>query len=246
MSIFKILHPVFFLFLVCSLHAQPKHKVLEEGLIKYSISMDGEDEIAHILNNSVMNLYLKNKRSRIDFSVMGGLANFQLIDNVHDNLMTVLMDIPTFYEKTAIRLDAETKFFRRFSKIKSKNQAPSQHSSPIRYYKSKRKKIANYVCYKAVVQLNDKDQIVLYLTDKIHPEVPTELQKPFGELEGFPLAAEMQIDGVVLKVQAEKVQRKSIQLDAFEIPDSYTHKSIEQFMEDIQREMGADTGAIGL
>jgi uncharacterized protein YjhX (UPF0386 family) len=225
--------------------AQNKRAVLQEGSISYTVTMAGDDEIAHIVNNSVMNLYFRNKQSRIDFSVMGGLANFQLIDNNKDDWMTVLMDIPSFYEKTAINLDADAMFFRHFNQTKSTNQSPSK-GIQIEYFKSKRKRIATVSCYKALVKLNSKEQVVLYLTDKIKPDVPTELQKPFGDLKGFPLAAEMRVDGVLIKIEASYIKRQKIHIDAFEVPESYTHKSMEQFMDDIQREMGSDTGAVGL
>ena len=86
----------------------------------------------------------------------------------------------------------------------------------------------------------------MYLTDRIKPEEATELQKPFGDLQGFPLAAEMLVDGVMVKVEAQRIQRQKIHLDAFEIPESYSHKSMEEFLEDLQKQMGADTGAVGL
>ena len=225
--------------------AQNKRVKMQEGSISYTIKMAGADEMAQIVNNSVMNLYLKNKHSRIDFSVMGGLATFQLIDNDQDDWMTVLMDIPSFYEKTAINLDADTKFFRRFHRVKTTNQSPTK-GLQIEYFKSIRKRIANFPCYKAVVKLSNKESVVLYLTDRIKPEEATELQKPFGDLQGFPLAAEMLVDGVMVKVEAQRIQRQKIHLDAFEIPESYSHKSMEEFLEDLQKQMGADTGAVGL
>ncbi len=224
-----------------------KNPNFREGCIKYKVEVDGAEDVSQFINNSVLSLYIKNKNTKMDISIMGGLAHFQLIDNKKDDLFTLLMDVPSFYEKTAISIDENNEFFADINKAGLKNKSPEKQFS-VKYFKSKKKKIANYSCYKAEVSIGgtENDKLILYLTDKLRPEVLSQIEKTIGDVEGFPLGFEMLVDGVRIKVTAVEVVKKSIQTDSFIIPLSYTQKSLDQFKNDIRDKLGEGSATIRL
>lgn len=92
--------------MLTSVSAQKKKAAnFSEGIIQYKIEVEGAPEVSQFVNNSVINVYLKNKDSKMDISIMGGMASFQLINNIKENLFTLMMDVPSFFEKTAVSID---------------------------------------------------------------------------------------------------------------------------------------------
>lgn len=220
----------------------------EEGVIKYKIEIEGMPEAAQFANSSIINLYLKGKDSKMDLSVMGGMASFQLINNMSKNLFTLLMDVPSFYEKTAVSIDEDSDFLQQLKEAGGKNQAPMKEAD-VKYFKNKKQRIAKYPCYKAEVGMGDgsSDKLIVYLTEKLRPTALPQIGEALGSMEGFPLGFEMRVEGMLIKVMAVDVIKENIDEAAFNIPDSYSQKTMDEFKEEIENKMGGNgSGGIGL
>lgn len=232
-----------------SVNAQKKKAPnFKEGIIKYKIEVEGAPEVSQFVNNSIINLYLKDKDSKMDISIMGGMASFQLINNMKDNLFTLLMDVPSFYEKTAVSIDEDSDLFKELKAAKNKNQAPEKEVE-IEYFRGKKKRIAKYACHKAEVGLGagTNEKLTVYLTNKLRPTALSQIEKTIGSFDGFPLGFEMEVEGVLVKVMAVDVLKQSIENTAFEVPESYAKKTMEEFKDEIEKKMGTGKGGgIGL
>jgi hypothetical protein len=218
-----------------------------EGVIKYKIEIEGMPEAAQFVNNSIINLYLKGKDSKMDISIMGGMASFQLINNMTENLFTMLMDVPTFYEKTAVSIDEDSDFLKELKEAGGRNQAPTKDIE-IKYFKNKKQKIAKYPCYKAEVGMGDgsSDKLTVFLTEKLRPTALSQIEKTIGTMDGFPLGFEMRVEGMLIKVMAVDVIKENLDEDAFAVPESYNKKTMDEFKEEIEKKMGTKEKGIGL
>jgi len=219
----------------------------DEGVIKYKIEVEGMPEAAQFVDNAIINLYLKGNDSKMDFSILGGMASFQLINNISEDLFAMLMDVPTVYDKTAVSLDEDSDFLKELKELGGRNQAP-QKDLEVKYFKNKKQKIAKYACYKAEVGLGDgsANKMTVFLTEKLRPTALTQLEKTLGDLKGFPLSFEIEMEGVVLKITAIDVVKESINSETFTIPESYTKKTMDEFKEEIETKMGTSKGGVGL
>lgn len=219
----------------------------DEGVIKYKIEIEGMPEAAQFANSSIINLYLKGADSKMDVSIMGGMASFQLINNMTDNLFTMLMDVPSFYEKTAVSIDEDSDFLKELKEAGGKNQAPMKEAE-VKYFKNKKQKIAKYPCYKAEVGMGDGsgDKLTVYLTEKLRPTALSQLEKTLGKMEGFPLGFEMKVEGMLIKITAVDVIKENLEEDAFTVPESYSTMTMDEFKEEIETKMGTGSGGVGL
>jgi hypothetical protein len=210
-----------------------------EGTIKYKIEIEGMPEAAQFVNNSIINLYLKGKDSKMDISIMGGMASFQLINNTTENLFTMLMDVPTFYEKTAVSIDEDSDFIKELKKAGGENQAPTKDVE-VKYFKNKKQKIAKYPCYKAEVSMGggSSDKLTVFLTEKLRPTALSQVEKTLGTLDGFPLGFEMRVEGMLIKVMAVDVIKENLDDNAFVVPESYNKKTMDEFKEEMEKMMG--------
>ncbi|CAA6813883.1 MAG: Unknown protein [uncultured Aureispira sp.] len=219
----------------------------DEGIIKYKIEIEGMPEAAQVLDNAMINLYLKGDNSKMDLSILGGLASFQLINNTAENLFSMLMDIPTVYDKTAVSLDEDSDFLKELKELRGTNQAP-KNDVKVKYFKSQKQKIAKYPCYKAEIGLGDgsNDKLTVFLTEKLRPTALAQLEKTLGDFKGFPLSFQIEMQGVVLKITAVDVAKQKIGAETFTIPESYNKKTMDEFKEEIETKMGTGDGGVGL
>ena len=220
----------------------------DEGVIKYKIEVEGMPQVEQVVNNSIINLYLKGKDSKMDISIMGGMASFQLINNMTENLFTMLMDVPTFYEKTAVSIDEDSDFLKELKEAGGRNQAPIKDLD-VKYFKNKKQKIAKYPCYKAEIGMGDgsNEKLTVFLTEKLRPTALSQLEKTLGVMEGFPLGFEVRVEGMLIKVTAIDVIKESLEEGTFTIPESYTKKTMDEFKEEVEKKMGTTgNGGVGL
>lgn len=234
--------------IITSASAQKKKPAnFDEGIIKYKIEVEGMPEAAQFANSSLINLYLKGKDSKMDISIMGGMASFQLINNMTENLFTLLMDVPTFYEKTAVSIDEDSDFLKELKEAGGRNQAPTKDVE-VKYFKNKKQKIAKYPCYKAELEMGDgsSDKLIVYLTEKLRPTALSQIEKTLGVMQGFPLGFEMRVEGMLIKITAIDVIKENLDEDAFIVPESYSKKTMDEFKEEIEQKMGTGNGGIGL
>jgi hypothetical protein len=225
--------------------AQDKTSNFKEGVIQYKIEVEGAAEYSPFVENSFINLYLKDDNVNMDISIMGGMATFQLINNIQNDLVTLLMDVPAFYEKTAIGLDKNSNVFKELNPEKTKNKAPEK-AADVQYFKNKKKRIAKYPCYKAEMPMNDgsNGKITVYLTDKLRPAAMESIEKTMGKMEGFPMAFEMVVEGYVLRITAVDVDKRMVEKEIFEVPESYNKKTLDEFKSEMQEKMGGEGSAI--
>lgn len=231
-----------------SVKAQKKKTAnFDEGVIKYKIEIEGMPEAAQFASSSIINLYMKGADSKMDISIMGGMASFQLINNMTEDLFTMLMDVPTFYEKTAVSIDENSDFIKELKEAGGKNQSPMKEAE-VKYFKNKKQKIAKYPCYKAEVEMGDGsgDKLTVFLTEKLRPTALSQLEKTIGTMEGFPLGLEMRVEGMLIKITAIDVIKEDLDEDAFMIPESYSKITMDEFKEEIETKMGTGSSGIGL
>lgn len=216
-----------------------------EGIIKYKIEVEGMPQAAQFTDNLLINVFFKEKDAKIDFAMMG--MSVQFINNRSKDLTTMLMNIPAFYEKTAVNFDKNSSIMQELLKAKKTNVAPTK-TPKIEYNKRKKKRIAKYMCHLAKMEV--EGQIVkFYVTDKLRPIATANIteDKNLKNLEGFPLAMEMEIEGMTLKFTAIDVAKQSVEAATFEIPESYTMKSLDEFIKEVKAKTGgAGQSGIGL
>lgn len=216
-----------------------------EGVIKYKIEVEGMPQAEQFTDQVLINVFFKEKDAKVDFALMGGLMSVQFINNRSEDLMTMLMNVPTFYEKTAVNFDKDSDIMQELMKAQKTNAAPTKVPE-IEYNKRKKKRIANYPCHLA--EMNVEGQTVkIYVTDKLRPAATMMEDASLKTLQGFPLAIEMNIEGMTLKITAIDVIKQSVEATAFEIPESYEMKSLDEFIEEVKAKAGGmgETG-IGL
>ncbi len=210
-----------------------------EGVIKYKIEVEGMPQAAQFTDNLLINVFFKEKDAKIDFAMMGGLMSVQFINNRSEDLTTMLMNIPTFYEKTAVNFDKDSDFMQEIMKMQTTNAAPTKMPE-IEYNKRKKKRIAKYACHLAEMEVEGQT-VKFYVTDKLRPEATMMETQNLKMLQGFPLAMEMNVQGMTLKVTAIEVIKQDVKGEAFEIPASYQMKTLDEFIEEVK----AKTGGMG-
>lgn len=220
-----------------------------EGTIVYEVKVEGVPEVSQFINGTEFTLLFKNELSKMDVGIMGGLAKFQFISNVKEKLYTVLMDVPTFYEKTAVPIDLEHQIFKDL-KDKQPNQSPEKKTDKpeIKYNKKKTKRIAKHRCYTAEMDMGEmgSDKMVIYLTNKIRPATQSAIERQVGKMDGFPLGFEMTMKGAKVTIMAKSVKKESLEKELFEVPENYSEKSLEEIKEEMQEKFGLDGKDIGL
>lgn len=210
-----------------------------EGIIKYKIEVEGVPQAEQFTDNVLINVFFKENDAKVDFALMGGLMSVQFINNKSKDLTTMLMNIPSFYEKTAINFDKDSDIMQELMKAQKTNAAPVKVPE-IQYNKRKKKRIAKYPCHLAEMEVEGQS-IKFYVTEKLRPAAMVMNDDNLKSLKGFPLAMEMNIEGMTLKITAVDVIKETVETTAFEIPESYEMKSLDEFIEEVK----AKTGGMG-
>lgn len=210
-----------------------------EGVIKYKVEVEGMPQAEQFTDNIMINVFFKEKDAKVDFAMMGGLMSVQFINNQSKDLMTMLMNIPSFYEKTAVKFDEDSDFMQELMKAQKTNAAPTK-APEIEYNKRKKKRIAKYPCHLAEIAVEGQT-VKFYVTEKLRPAATLTNDESMKTLKGFPLAMEMNIEGMTLKITAIDVIKQPVDATAFEVPESYEMKTLDEFMEEVK----AKTGGMG-
>lgn len=248
MSITKIM----FLLLVFSLGwssvstAQKNKKPnFTEGFIEYEIEVEGMPQAEAFLNSTTVKVFFKEKNSKLKIAIMGGVMSVDFINNVKADLTTMLMNIPGYMESTAVDFDKNSDIMKKV--MKAQEEEAAEQDVDIQYYKHKRKRIAKYPCYLSEIEAGGQT-VKMYLTEKLRPSAAVNLaSKNTKELKGFPMSFEIDVEGMTVKITAIDVKRESVNQKIFDIPASYTRKSIDEFVEEIQEKTGGmGNGTIGL
>lgn len=216
-----------------------------EGVIEYKVEVEGMPQAEAILNSTTVKVFFKEESSKLDLALMGRAMTVEFINNQKENLSTMLMNIPSFYERVAIDFDKDSDMMKEIMKAQEEERA--EQEVDIQYYKSKRKRIAKYPCYLSEIEAGGQT-VKMYLTEKLRPTAAVNLAgQNTQEFKGFPMAIEVDIEGMTLKITAVDVQREPVDQELFTIPESYTRKSLDEFIKEMKEKTGGmGNGTIGL
>ncbi|MCH2042575.1 MAG: DUF4412 domain-containing protein [Saprospiraceae bacterium] len=224
-----------------------KTNSLKEGYVSYEVDVNGAPQAAQMLKSSSITMYFKNGQNCLNFSLMAGIASINFIWNTEDQQYTLLTDIPTVAERTAIRLDSDSKFKEMLDQGGQLNQKPGETKVDVKTKKGKRKRIAGYSCHKNEIT-SGGTSIVVYTSPKLKIGDANQLKELLGAngIEGFPLGFEMEVEGIKVFMKATEVSKKSVDSSQFEIPSGYKEISLEEFKEQLGDQLGTGNGTIGL
>ncbi len=230
-----------FCLLATAIFAQKKAAApnFEEGIIRYGISVDGEQaaQAKQFVNATTMVWYIKGKDSRFEINVMSGFAKLQFLRNEETKMNTLLLDIPMFADKIAVAISDEDEAFK---KMQEDSRIPNDAENPIKF--KGKKKIAKHRCKKGKITApNGQGEMLIFSTEKIRPFFGQDIFKRMG---GFPMGMELDLNGIQMKLMATSVEKKVLDKSIFVVPEGYEMKTLEEFQEDMKGKMGG--GGIGL
>jgi GLPGLI family protein len=184
-----------------------------EGKITYKITYselpEGAEMFASMLP-SEMKYYIKAEKTRIEQD--GAMTGSQvMIMDSKLKMLYILMDM--MGQKIVMKQD-----------LANDPEVPE----PTITNTTETKKIAGYMCNKAIVKTEEGDMVIFYTT-----EIPATHDK-FNKIPGFPMEYEIRQQGLVMLLQASTVEKSKLENSLFEIPEGYTEKS----MEDLQKMLG--------
>lgn len=216
-----------------------------EGVIEYKIEMEGMPEVGQMLNSTTMKIFFKEQNSKVDLAILGGMMSVEFINNKKDDISSMLMNIPSFYERVAVDFDEDSDVMKELMQAQKEDTA--QEQVDVQYYKGKRKRIAKYPCYLSEVEAGGQ-KVKVYLTEKLRPEAAVNWgTKDLSDFKGFPMAFEIEIEGMTLKITAVDVKKETVDAETFDIPESYTRKSLDEFVQEMkEKASGMGNGTIGL
>ena len=194
--------------------------------MKFEMSTDGADETMAMLGGTTLDFYFNGKTQKMDMNMMGGLMRIQTIVPIgNPKDATILMDMMgqkyQIVELTEDDINGSNNFMN------------MDDVDEVIYDEKDKKEIAGYSCYKGKVKMNGGMEMKYYITEKIQPPMGVKT-KDQVKLKGYPL--EMIIDtgqGMEMVFTAKEVSDK-LDKDAFDIPEGYDKKTMEEF----QKEMG--------
>ena len=216
-----------------------------EGVIEYKIELEGMPQAEEMLKSTTMKIFFKQQNSKVDLAMFGGMMSVEFINNKKEDIQSMLMNIPSFYERVAVDFDENSDIMKELMEAQ-KEEAANQEVD-VQYYKSKRKRIAKYPCYLSEMETAGQT-VKMYLTEKLRPEAAVNWgSQQVNDFKGFPMAFEVDVEGMTLKITAVDVIKKDVNDDLFVIPESYSRKSLDEFVEEMKEKAnGLGNGTIGL
>lgn len=201
-------------------------KKIKEGVVKFEMSTDGQDDAMAMLGGTTLDFYFNGKMQKMDMSMMGGLMRIQTIIPIENpKEAALLMDMMGQKYQIVELTEDDLNSSNNFMNMDEVNE--------VIYDEKDKKDIAGYPCYLAKVKMNNGMEMKYYITEKIQPPVGVKT-KDQVKLKGYPL--EMTIDtgqGIEMVFTAKEVSTQ-LEKGVFDIPEGYTKKTMEEF----QKEMG--------
>lgn len=222
-SIFKLFALGFlFMALATPTFAQKKKsKVITEAHVKYILTAEGG--MAAALTGSKIDLFFTENNSKIVGDVMSGMVK---LDGRFDNKKkTGLLLMDMMGQQKYMEMDEE-------SVKKSADQSkPTNQKPPKLEYTKKYKEIAGYKCQEVKMTVEGApNPIIIYVTDKIQPGNLRDMEMmKFSDFKGFPLAWEVEAEGMKFVIEASDVflDKLSKKIFAPKIPEGYTKMTEE-------------------
>lgn len=223
----KIFQLTFLLLAFVALSASSfAQKKIKEGVVKFEMSTDGQDDAMAMLGGTTLDFYFNGKMQKMDMSMMGGLMRIQTIIPIENPKEAALLMDMMGQKYQIVELSED-------DLNSSNNFMNMDEVEKVTYEEKDKKDIAGYPCYLAKVKMNNGMEMKYYITEKIQPPVGVKT-KDQVKLKGYPL--EMTIDtgqGMEMVFTAKEVSTK-LEKGVFDIPEGYTKKTMEEF----QKEMG--------
>jgi hypothetical protein len=224
-----IFRTLFFSFFMAMAVAATAQTTLNNGYIKYNISIDSDLPAAAFLSmGTTLEVAFKGKQTKAVAKVAGGTNTVQAIAD-HSNV-TGLSLLDVMSEKKAVKLgSAEYQ--------KAKESIAQLAKNPMRITEST-KTIAGYTCQK--ILMKDKQtgaNIILYVTDKINPKGDPLAQQLIEAVKGFPLGVVVRQDETTVRLTASTVSERTPSDGAFSqtIPSGYQVTTLKELEEEAQR-----------
>jgi hypothetical protein len=217
-------------------------KVMTEGYVRYEVtevkSDDPQMESAlNMMKGSTLEIYFTEKKQKSVMDMMGGMMKMNTINLVKEKQTVMLMDMMGKKIKV-VGSEDEFKDMNKEAASKANDVKPE-----ITVDKSKKKTIAGYPCYAAVIKLTQEGMdmsIDAYLTESlVAPKSVIQNVEEF-DIPGLPLEYTINTMGFQMTYSATKVETK-VASNEFDIPDGYEEMSIDDFM----KNMGAMGGGMG-
>lgn len=209
---------VWLFILICVFHcpAAFSQKPFSEGVVVYSVSIDpanGQESLGQ--QAGMYTLTVKGKQIRKELVMNSGFHNTVIIGGKEGEAYS-LQQTPG--QNYAIQMDPAG----------MKAMMRKHKGYTIREEKETRT-IAGYSCHKAHVTYPDGSSGNMYYTTAFKPENDNLLER-FPSIGVFPLYFEYRNEqGVVLRLQAEKIEEQPVEAGQFRLPADYKIISAEEF-----------------
>lgn len=256
---YKILASCFFLAFVCfsvpsALDAQNARPAnFSEGQVSYGFVVHNAPEVESYLKGSSLTATFLGQSSKFDWSFIGGLVRVQMIYQEGQKHGILLLDLPMFGEKTAIRLDSAS-VMEQLSQGSDvlRNQAPQiqeNQEMPQLDWKEepkKRKRIAKHKCKKHSMDIGELTpqaegmNFALFISQKFRPDMRQDIQNMIEQFDGFPLGMEFSYNDMRIELLAKDIDKSSVSPKSFEIPSDYTEKTLEEFKSGFSELLGTE------
>jgi hypothetical protein len=171
-----------------------------EGTITYEISyLDLPDEARAMLPDEPMlsTLSIRDDQSKMESNMMG--TKMVVLSDLSTKMMTVYSDVMG-------------------QKFKSSTSMDEMTEAGIELVPNDTKKIAGYVCEKALVSNGDSGEVTVYYTRELKSDAFLSLNPQFGKLDGFPLEYQIQQQGFTMVFSAREVKDVKLSPETFEAP----------------------------
>lgn len=198
-----------------------KSKTVDQAHVKYAVTAEGG--MAAALTGSTIDLFFTPNNAKIVGDVMSGMIRIDGRFDNKDNKGLLLMDM--MGQKKFMTMNDES-----MGKAKEDSKAVNQKPPQVEYTKTY-KKIAGYKCQEAKMMVEGSpNPVIIYITEQIKPGNLGDMDvMKFAGLKGFPLAWEMEADGMKFKIEATDVSLDKLSKKIFntKVPEGYTEMTEE-------------------
>lgn len=185
-------------FICCSI--LQAHSQVFEGTIRYEVSyMNLTKEMQDMLpdNNSESLFSIKGTKTKMEMDMMG--SKMIIIFDIETNTSTSYTDVMG-------------------QKIKSTTAIEDEWELEIELVDSETKKIAGYLCKKAIMKQADMPDVEVYYTEDLKSNAWSSMNPQFKKLKGIPLEYQIRQQGMTMMSKAIEVTKKILNNSVFDPP----------------------------
>lgn len=202
-----------------SFHVADAQKLLSEGFIQYSISLNDalkDTTLANYFKGAVSIVYVKGSQSRTDIKTNLGITTSVFNNKTHEGVL--LREFQS--QKLLIRMNAEN-WADKNKKFISITYQPTGET----------KVISGYNCEKAIALLTDGTSFSVFYTKELETENKS-YDPQFTGLVGFPVAYESVMGELTIQFTLAQISFDPVPVQKFVIPTKgYREISYEESLE---------------